>query len=174
MRLFSASVEMYPVKNKYMTIPNTVYASLTFENHEEMQDVLKGLCKKLTYKSNAVVVNDPCINSYRDYFEKTDICVSNERGILFAIDITDSEMNQVISNWGFFEIGVDIYFCENRDDFESLHFDKIVRLKDIISLVVNDRIDLVLHQELDNTVVIVCRKPLWNNIWTILKDCIIF
>ena len=166
----SVSVDMITKKVRYLTKKDIVYISATFENDKATRDFVRKIYVQFKCKESSVVIEDNSLTDYTEYFQKSNFFVS-EHGII-ALNVHDDDIMSVISNWCFYEIKASIYLLDDSidcGDFSSNNrTSHNVSEKDFLSLLEEHSI-ISIHQELDYTVNLCCKKRAFQLAWDILK-----
>ena len=166
----SISVDMIPKKERYIEKKDIVYISVTFDDDVKVRNFVKKVFVNLGFKSNAVVIEDASLNNYTDYFQNTRYHILGQN--IIATDVDHSDILNVISNWCFYEVNASIYLMDDKFEWFNVSANKKnsrrYSSKDFISLF-EENATISIHQELDYTVNICCKKRTFNIIWEILK-----
>lgn len=166
----SISVDMIPKKERYVAKNDIVYISVTFDNDVKVRDFVKKVFVNMGFKSNAVVIEDASLNNYMDYFQNSHYLILGQNIIATNVDYGD--ILNVISNWCFYEVKASIYLMDDKFDWFDVSTDKKnsrrFSNKDFISIFEKNA-TISIHQELDYTVNICCKKRTFNILWEILK-----
>ena len=166
----SISVDMIPKKERYIEKKDIVYISVTFDDDTKVRDFVKKMFVNFGFKRNAVIIEDASLNNYTDYFQNTRYLILGQS--IIATDVAHNDILYIISNWCFYEVNASIYLMENN--FECFNVSANEKIssryssKDFISLF-EENATISIHQELDYTVNICCKKRTFNILWEILK-----
>jgi len=126
------------------------------------------LCFKSQKK--AVVIEDASLYNYKGYFHGTELLEFGDS--IIALDANYNDVLKVISNWCFYEIGASIYFMDDNTNYCALLSKQSnchrVGKKDFTN-VLDRNASVSIHQELDYTVNVFCKKSTFGTVWDILK-----
>ncbi len=166
----SISVDMIPKKNHYLATNDVVYVSVTFDNDDEAREFVKKIFMCFKFQNKAVVIEDGSLDSYTDYFHGSHLIEVGHD--IIALDADCNDIMNVISNWCFYEINASIYFMADSINCRKLPMEQKDHYryskKDLV-LFLERNASISIHQELDYTVNVCCKKNSFSPIWDILK-----
>ena len=167
----SISVDMIPKKTRHLVKKDIVYISATFDNDEATRDFVRKIYSQFNCQKTSVVIEDNSLTDYTAFFQKSEFFVS-KYGIV-AINVNNDDVMSVISNWCFYEINASIFLLDEDIDCGNIHsgcgYALDTSKKDFLSFFKEHSI-LSIHQELDHTVNLYCKKRAFQLVWEILKE----
>lgn len=165
----SVSVDMIPTKTRYVAKKDIVYISATFDNDEATKNFVRNIYSQFKSRRTSVVIEDK--TDYTECFQKSNFVVT-EDGII-ALDAHHDDVMSVISNWCFYEINASIYLLDDSVDCGDIPSDsglsRKTSKKDFLSFFEAHAI-ISIHQELDYTVNLCCKKGAFQSVWNVLKE----
>lgn len=166
----SVSVDMIPQKSHYSVANDIVYISVTFDGDEKAREFVAKMFLCFKSQKKAVVIEDASLYNYKGYSHGTELLEFGDS--IIALDANYNDVLKVISNWCFYEIGASIYFMDDNTNYCALLSKQSnchrVGKKDFTN-VLDRNASVSIHQELDYTVNVFCKKSTFGTVWDILK-----